>query len=198
MYSFAKFSEEYFTGSFLWSKYIFVFARSLKIEFFCEGKLWMVSFLGVASYIHPQGSPFRYSQDFETKFFREECRISTLELLFSSLSSDPSPPFPPSSLLSSSSEEEEDKEEKEEEHAQNTNPLFLFLDDNSRAIFRNNMTTTRGFIMERFFGFFCFSSKGQIKQVDDTFDYSLLFGICCDGFTTCMCVCVELELHMIG
>ena len=91
----------------------------------------MVSFLGVASYNHPQGSPFRYSQDFETKFFREACRISTLrELLFSSLSSDPSPPFPPSSsLLSSSSEEEEDKEEKEEEHAQNTPELFPFLEE---------------------------------------------------------------------
>ena len=90
----------------------------------------MVSFLGVASNNHPQGSPFRYSQDFETKFFREECRISTLELLFSSLSSDPSPPFPPSSsLLSSSSEEEEDKEEKEEEHAQNTPELFPFLEE---------------------------------------------------------------------
>jgi hypothetical protein len=98
------------------------------MEFFCEGKLWIVSFLGVASYNHPQGSPFRYSQDFETKFFLVACRISTFVLLFSSLSSDPSPPFPPSSLLSSSSEEE-DKEEKEEEHAQNTPELFLFLEE---------------------------------------------------------------------
>ena len=173
MYSFAKFSEEYFTGSFLWSKYIFVFARSLKMEFFCEGKLWIVSFLGVASYIHPQGSPFRYSQDFETKLFLVACRISTFALLFSSLSSDPSPPFPPSLLLLSSSsseeEEEEDKEEKEEEHARNTNPSFLFLDDNSRAIFRNNMTTRRhtgGFIMERFFGgFFCPSLQKKVVYV---------------------------------
>ena len=105
--------------------------RSLKIEFFCERKLWMVSFLGVASYNHPQGSPFRYSQDFETKFFREACRISTLEVSSEIVCrSDPSPPFPPSSsLLSSSSEEEEEKEEKEEEHAQNTNPLFPFLEE---------------------------------------------------------------------
>ena len=123
MYSFAKFSEEYFTGSFLWSKYIFVFARSLKIEFFCDSKLWIVSLRGVASYIHPQGSPFLYSQDFETKLFRVECRISTF--VSGVIFSDPSPP----SLLSSSSEEE-DKEDKEEEHTQeNTPELFLFLDD---------------------------------------------------------------------
>ena len=27
----------------------------------------------------------------------------------------------------------------------------------------------------------------ESRRVDDTFGYSLLFGICCDGFTTCMC-----------
>ena len=134
------------------------------MEFFCEGKLWIVSFLGVASYIHPQGSPFRYSQDFETKLFLVACRISTFALVFSSLSSDPSPPFPPSLLLSSSSEEEEeDKEEKEEEHARNTNPSFLFLDDNSRATFRNNMTT-KGLLWRGFRWFFCPSLQKKVVK----------------------------------
>ena len=51
------------------------------------------------------------------------------------------------------------------------------------------------FIMERF-SVFSASQKVKfldIEQVDNKFEYSLLFDICCDGFTTCMWVCVELE-----
>ena len=91
----------------------------------------MVSFLGVASYNHPRVRLFGIPRILKPSSFAKRVAFPTLrELLFSSLSSDPSPPFPPSSsLLPSSSEDKEDKEEKEEEHAQNTPELFPFLEE---------------------------------------------------------------------